>query len=70
MDEKHMELMLNDWKLLNADLGKMREDQMRALLNYEVSTRKRASYIERIHQRFTKARMKRERAELLAGGVL
>ena len=62
--------MLDSWATLNKDVGKLREDQIKNLINYEVSTKRRAVMIDRLHQRFAKLRNQRERLELKAGGLL
>lgn len=70
MTEEMMIGLLHDYGKLNAELSSLREDQLKALINYECSTKKRASFIERLHQRYSKLYVARERAELLGGGLL
>ena len=69
-DEQAILQMLDSWATLNKDVGKLREDQIKSLINYEVSTKRRPVMIDRLHQRFAKLRSKRERLELKAGGLL
>lgn len=62
--------LLNDWKELNTQIHKFTIDELRSLLNYEISTRRRASFIERIHQRYSKMVTASERAHILKGHLL
>ena len=62
--------LLNDWKELNTQLHKFTIDELRAMINYEISTRKRASFVERIHQRYSKLVTNSERAHILKGNLL
>lgn len=62
--------MLANWGKLNADINQLREDQLKSLINYEVSTKKRATFIERMHQRYCALRDKREREEVMGGSLL
>lgn len=63
--EAIMKEALVSWFKLNKALPELREDQVKSLLDYEVSNGKRKDVILRLHQRFTTLRMNRERAELL-----
>lgn len=58
------------WEQLMADISKMKEEELKALINYELSTTRRKSFIERMHQRYSKLRAKRERDNLFNGGLL
>ena len=58
-DEQAILQMLDSWTTLNKDVGKLREDQIKSLINYEVSTKRRDTMIDRLHQRFAKLRNKR-----------
>ena len=68
-DEMTMQ-MLSSWKTLNKDLLNLREDQLKMLINFEVSTKKRPDMIARMHARYSKMQAARVRAELLAGETL
>ena len=48
-------------------LPSMTEDELRACINHEVSTYRRGNIIARMHMRYCKLRMKRERFELING---
>ena len=50
---------------MNNLLATLDEEQVRMLLDHECTTRRRAVYISRLHQRFSKLRSARERAALL-----
>ena len=58
------------WKELTSALNTMDEQTVRAYLNHENSTHKRASYLTRLHQRFCTLRDEREREEILKGALL
>ena len=64
-----MMAMLNDYAVLNRELSSLTEEQLWTLIETELANRKRKSFLERIHQRFGKLKIARERAELLAGAV-
>lgn len=63
-------LKVGTWEQFIVDLPKLREDQLKVLINYELSTTRRVSFVERMHQRYCKLRNRRERDELMAGGLL
>lgn len=54
-----------NWHDLNAILPVASEDRVKQLLDDEVETHKRSSFIVRLHQRYTMLRAQRERKELL-----
>jgi hypothetical protein len=56
-----------NWRKLNKELALMNEEQVLALLNEERSNRKRLSFLQRLHQRYTTLRAARERLEILKG---
>ena len=60
---------LQNWKAMHKVLTELREDQVKELLDYEMAHAKRASLLERLHQRYNTLRVARERAELLKEGV-
>ena len=64
---KALLLVLKNWSSLTANLNGLREDQIKFLLDYEMANSPRASFVERLHARYTMLRSKRERAELVAG---
>lgn len=57
--------MQTNWRKLNKDIALLTEDQVLALLNEERVGRRRASILERLHQRYTSLRAARERVEIL-----
>lgn len=62
---KSLMLMLNNWRDLNEGMSELREDQIKEMLDYEMVNEQRKTVIERLHQRYTTLRAKRERAELI-----
>ena len=58
------------WRELNAKIGSMSEDDVKTALNHEISTGNRKSVVLRLHQRFTKLRMFREREAIYKGELL
>lgn len=66
MEQMLMDALLNDYGLLNHELSKLREDQLLKLMEREIETQKRKSFVERIHQRYAKLKTARERAEIFA----
>jgi hypothetical protein len=57
------------WRALNAKLSAMDEKAVLTMLQVEVSGERRATYIERLHQRFCALRDARERVELLKKAI-
>lgn len=57
------------WRELNEKLSNMTEEEVLKMLQIEISREKRASYIQRLHQRFCTLRDARERMELLKGAT-
>ena len=70
MSDDVMQVYLKDWGFMNSQLATLREDQLKQLINMEISGKRRETWIERLHQRYSKLRVARERAELLGGGTL
>ena len=70
MSDDVLQLYLKDWGFMNSQLATLREDQLKQLINMEISGKRRETWIERLHQRYSKLVTARERAELLAGGTL
>ena len=54
-----------NWRELNAQLSGLKEDAVKELLDHERINRRRKSFLERLHQRFTMLRAERERAGIL-----
>jgi hypothetical protein len=63
-------MVFNSWKELMVGLREIDEAELRDAINYEVSTFRRKVFIERMHQRYTQLRSKRERSQLLNGEIL
>ena len=59
--------LLKNWTTLTSNLNKLREDQVKILLDYELANDPRKTFVDRLHSRYTMLRSKRERAELVAG---
>lgn len=59
-----------EWAQLNRKLGDMTIEEIKSLINYEVSTKCRASFITRMHQRYSKKVTIAEREHLIKGGLL
>ncbi len=57
------------WRALNEKLSAMDEQEVLKMLQVEVSGEKRATYIQRLHQRFCALRDARERIELLKKAI-
>ncbi len=55
-----------NWGTLNARLSKLSEKQVWTLLQTELETYRRASYLQRLHQRYCALRDAREREEIMA----
>lgn len=58
---------LKKWDDLYKLLPGLREDQVKAALDYELGNERRRSFVARLHQRYNTLRVARERAELLKG---
>jgi hypothetical protein len=57
------------WRALNNQLSMMSEEQVLSLLDLEKVTEKRASVLQRLHQRYNTLRVSRERIELMSLAV-
>lgn len=55
-----------DWRSLAATLTDMAEDEVKRLLDLEVTHYKRPAIVRRLHQRYSILRSARERAEIMA----
>ncbi len=57
------------WRALNNQLSMMSEEEVLSLLQLEKHGEKRASVLQRLHQRYNTLRVSRERIELLSLAV-
>lgn len=57
------------WRALNNQLSMMTEEEVLTLLQVEKHGEKRASVLQRLHQRYNILRVSRERIELLSLAV-
>ena len=57
------------WRALNNQLSMMSEEEVLSLLDLEKVNEKRASVLQRLHQRYNVLRVSRERIELLSLAV-
>ena len=57
------------WRALNNQLSMMSEDEVLSLLDLEKVNEKRASVLQRLHQRYNVLRVSRERIELMSLAV-
>jgi hypothetical protein len=57
------------WRALNNQLSMMSEEEVLSLLNLEKVNEKRASVLQRLHQRYNVLRVSRERIELMSLAV-
>ena len=57
------------WRALNEKLSMYTENEVLQMLNDERAGAKRASVLQRLHQRYTMLRASRERVELMKEAV-
>jgi hypothetical protein len=57
------------WRALNDRLPLLSEDEVFALLTEEQLHERRASHLQRLHQRYCALRDARERIEIMSGAV-
>ena len=57
------------WRALNNKLSMMSEEEVLSLLDLEKTSEKRASVLQRLHQRYNVLRVSRERLEILKMAV-
>lgn len=57
------------WRVLNDRLPLMSEDEVFAMLTQEQLTERRASHLQRLHQRYCALRDARERLEIMSGAI-
>lgn len=62
--------MIENWKYMMKILPSLTEEELKNAINYEVSTERRRTVIERLHQRYAKLHTAREREGLLSGEVV
>ena len=60
------QMAMKDWRSLNRVLSILTEEQLTAALEYEKTGPRRQAMLVRVHQRLTRVRNDRERAELIA----
>ncbi len=61
--------MTTTWRSLNNELSRLSEEEVLRLLNEEREGAKRATMLQRLHQRYNTLRVARERLELLKGAT-
>ena len=61
--------MTTTWRSLNNELSRLSEEEVLRLLNKEREGAKRATMLQRLHQRYNTLRVARERIELLKGAT-
>ncbi len=61
--------MTTTWRSLNNELSRLSEEEVLRLLNEERVGAKRATMLQRLHQRYNTLRVARERLELLKGAT-
>lgn len=61
--------MTTTWRSLNNELSRLSEEEVLRLLNEEREGAKRATMLQRLHQRYNTLRVARERIELLKGAT-
>jgi hypothetical protein len=57
------------WRRLNDQLPSLTEDEVFAMLTEEQLTERRASHLQRLHQRYCALRDARERIEIMSGAT-
>ena len=57
------------WRALNDVLTQLTEDELVTMLNEERTGERRASVLQRLHQRYTMVRAARERIELMKDAI-
>lgn len=57
------------WRRLNDQLPSMTEEEVFAMLTEEQLTERRASHLQRLHQRYCALRDARERIEIMSGAI-
>jgi hypothetical protein len=62
--ELRLLVALKDWTTLNRVLNMLTEDDVNAMLEHELATKKRRTISRRLHERYGILRSKREWAEI------
>ena len=57
------------WRRLNDQLPSMTEEEVFAMVTEEQLTERRASHLQRLHQRYCALRDARERIEIMSGAT-
>lgn len=57
------------WRALNREINTLTENELKQLIDDELSGLRRVTILERLHQRFCAVRAARERIELLKQAV-
>ena len=57
------------WRALNDKLASLSEDEVFAMLTQEQLHERRASHLQRLHQRYCALRDARERLEIMSGAT-
>ena len=55
-----------DWRSLTSMLSSLAEDDVKRLLDEEITTHRRSAIARRLHQRYSMLRAMRERAVIMA----
>jgi hypothetical protein len=62
-------VLTKDWSTFSKALPRMRQDELKAALDYEVAHENRPSYIARLHRKYNQVRYADERRALGVAGV-
>ncbi len=57
------------WRALNDKLASLTEEEVFAMLTQEQLHERRASHLQRLHQRYCALRDARERVEIMSGAI-
>lgn len=63
-------MIFESWRQLTSKVSDMTEEELLVAINMEVSTYGRKPFIERMHQRYSKLRVARERDQLCKKEIL
>lgn len=61
---------IKTWADMVDRIGGLDEAEVKALLNYEIAKYNRQTIVTRLHQRYCKLRMRREREEIAQGRII
>jgi len=59
-----------NWKSMYVQIKFMTEEEVKQVLNYELSTTNRKGIVQRLHQRYTRLRFAHEKELIKAGSFL